>query len=95
MLERIKDELHEISDEDLTYLARLPKLESLILASDKVTATSLPTLAKMKSLRRLMVTEKVGITPAQWTELGTNSLPQRTIARYRPPYTVFYEPKKG
>ncbi len=90
-LESITDELFEITDEDLAHLAKLPKLKTLILASDKVTAAgAIPILAKMKSLRELYVTEKVGITPEQWTLLGQSSLTQCRISRFRPPYTVYH-----
>jgi hypothetical protein len=90
-LESITDELYEITDEDLTHLAKLPKLQTIILASDKITAKSLPMLAKMKSLRTLYVSDKVGITPDQWTALGRDSLPNCTIGLFRPPYTVFHK----
>jgi hypothetical protein len=93
-LESITDELFEITDEDLAHLARLPKLKTLVLASPKVTAAALPTLAKMTSLRELYMTEKVGITPEQWTRLGQDSLPQCRIGRFRPPYTLYHEPKR-
>jgi Leucine-rich repeat (LRR) protein len=91
-LESITDELTEISDEDLTHLARLPKLRVLVLGSPKVTAASLPTLAKMTSLRELYVTEKVRVTPEQWTLLGQGSLTGCKIGRFRPPYTVYHQP---
>jgi len=90
-LESIPEELHEITDEDLTHLAKLTNLKVLVLASDKITAASLPTLAKMKSLRELFVTEKVDITPEQLTALGRDSLTECHIARFRPPYTVFHK----
>jgi Leucine-rich repeat (LRR) protein len=91
-LESITEELTEISDEDLTHLARLPRLRVLVLGSPHVTAASLPTLAKMKSLRELYVTEKVRVTPEQWTLLGQGSLTECKIGRFRPPYTVYHEP---
>jgi RNA polymerase sigma factor (sigma-70 family) len=90
-LESINNELFEITDEDLTHLAKLPKLKTLVLASEKITVASLPTLAKMKSLRYLYATDKVGITPEQWTRLGQDSLQQCTIGSFRAPYTVYHK----
>lgn len=91
-LEAIADELREVTDEDLKHLARLPKLRLLILASDRVTAASLPTLAGMTSLRELYVTEKVAVRPEEWERLGRSSLTRCKIARFRPPYTVYHQP---
>lgn len=89
-LEAIPEELHEITDEDLTHLAKLTNLKVLVLG-DKITAASLPTLAKMKSLRELFVMKKVGITPEQLTALGRDSLPECTIALFPPPWTVYHK----
>jgi hypothetical protein len=89
-LESIPEELHEITDEDLTHLAKLTNLKVLVLG-DKITAASLPTLAKMKSLRELFVTKKVGITPDQLTALGRDSLPECNIALFPPPWTVYHK----
>lgn len=91
-LESITDELSEITDEDLKHLAQRPKLRTLVLGSGHVTAAALPTLATMTSLRELYVTEKVRISPEQWTLLGQSSLTQCKIARFRPPYTVYHQP---
>src|SRR5262249_11174762 len=90
-LEAIPEELHEITDEDLAHLAKLPNLKVLVLGGDKITAASIPTLAQMKSLRELFVTEKVGITPAQLTALGRDSLTECNIALFRPPWTVYHK----
>jgi hypothetical protein len=92
-LESITDELTQVTDEDLQHLARLPKLRVLVLGSEQVTAAALPTLAKMTALRELFVTEKVRISPEQWTLLGQASLTQCRINRCRPPYTVYYQPR--
>jgi Leucine-rich repeat (LRR) protein len=91
-LESIGDELTEITDEDLKYLARLPRLRSLILSSDQITAASLPTLAKMTALRELYVTDKVRISPEQLTQLGETALTRCLIGSYRAPYTVYHKP---
>jgi Leucine-rich repeat (LRR) protein len=94
-LERITDELTEVTDEDLKQLAKLPKLQMLMLGSPHVTAASLPTLAKMTSLRNLYVTDKIAIAPDQWTALGRTSLTQCEISFCRPPYTVFHKPSSS
>lgn len=91
-LESITDELTEVTDEDVRHLARLPKLQVLVLGSEHVTADSLPTLARMTALRELFVTEHVRIRPEQWQALGQSSLTQCRISRFRPPYTVYYQP---
>jgi RNA polymerase sigma factor (sigma-70 family) len=93
-LESITDELYEITDEDLKFLARAPKLHTLVLASEQVTAAALPSLAKMTSLRQLYVTEKVRIEPEQLAELGKTSLTRCRISRFRPPYAVYYQPPR-
>lgn len=93
-LESIEDGLTEIADDDLKQLARLPKLKVLILDSSQITAVSLPTLATMQSLRELYVTDAVRITPAQWTSLGHESLPQCRIQRFYAPYTVYHKPRE-
>jgi hypothetical protein len=93
-LESIRDTLTEISDEDLQHLARLPKLRVLILDSDRITAASLPTLAKVHSLRELYVTDKVQITPAQWSSLGELSLSQCQIQQWFSPYAVYHAAKE-
>jgi hypothetical protein len=92
-LESITDELTDITDEDLEHLAHLPKLRVLVLGSEHVTAAALPTLAKMTSLRDLYVTDKVRISPEQLTALGQDSLTRCRISRFRPPYTVYYQPR--
>jgi hypothetical protein len=91
-LRTITEELTEITDEDLKCLAGLPKLQMLVLGSDQVTAASLPTLAKMTALRYLYVTDKLKVSPEQWTLLGQSSLTRCEISRYRPPYTVYFKP---
>jgi Leucine-rich repeat (LRR) protein len=90
-LERIADELSEVTDEDLKHLARLPNLRMLYLDSPNVSAASLPTLAKMTSLRTLYVGSKIAIIPEQWTALGRTSLTRCEISLCRPPYTVFHK----
>jgi hypothetical protein len=93
-LESITDELTEITDEDLKQLARLPKLKTLVLGSERVTAESLPTLAGMRSLRELYVTDKVHVVAEEWTRLGNESLTHCRISRFRPPYTVYHKPSE-
>ncbi len=91
-LESITDELYEITDADLKLLARSPKLRTLVLGSEHVTAAALPSLAQIKSLRELYVTEKVRIRADQLAQLGKTSLTECRISRFRPPYTIFYQP---
>jgi Leucine-rich repeat (LRR) protein len=91
-LESIRDELTEITDEDLKYLAQLPKLRELALGSEHITAASLPTLAGMTSLRELYVTDKVRVSPDQWRLLGESSLTRCRISQWWAPYTAYYQP---
>ena len=51
-----------------------------------------PHCRKCHTLRELYVTDKVQVTPEQWTTLGREALPRCRIARWRPPYTVYYKP---
>jgi hypothetical protein len=91
-LEAITDELTLITDEELAGLATLPKLHTLCLGSDQITAKSLPTLARMSALRSLFVTDRVRLTCLQLSELGRNSLPDCQIQLFYPPYTIFHQP---
>ena len=61
---------------------------------EQVRAASLPTLATTQSLRELYVTDAVQITPAQWSSLGRESLPQCHIQRWYSPYTVYHKPRE-
>jgi internalin A len=92
-LERLSDELVLVTDNDLAHLARLPKLQLLVLGGSKLTPQCLPSLAKMKSLRQLFVTAEIPIDAEAWQALG-ESLPECKISLFRPPYTVFHDPEK-
>ncbi|MBI2805478.1 MAG: hypothetical protein HYX68_10920 [Planctomycetes bacterium] len=93
-LEKLVLQTVAITDEDLTHLARLSKLQWLELDSDRITAASLPTLASMKALRVLYTTGKARISPEQWTALGQDSLPECLIARPNPPFANYHLPKR-
>jgi hypothetical protein len=91
-LEYIGDELTEVTDEDLFVLAKMPKLRSLMLDSEHITAAALPALAQMKSLRSLNVSARVRLSPQELITLGRESLPECTIAGYRPGLVEYQKP---
>jgi hypothetical protein len=91
-LQSISDGLTNLDNKDIAMLSKLPKLDTLYLDSPLITADALQTFAKMKSLRTLMVTQRIQIDGEQWTKLGREHLTQCFIQQLDAPFTVFYEP---
>jgi hypothetical protein len=85
----IENDLAELTNDELAQIAKLPKIQTLELASPHLNADSLPLLASMKSLKWISVSRDVPITAEQWTALRTDSLPGCEIVSREPPYMKY------
>lgn len=92
-LKSISDGLTNVDNNGVAMLSKLADLETLYLDSPQITSDAMGSFEKMKSLRTLMVSQKLNINADQWTRLGKEHLTECLIQQFEAPYTIFYKPE--